>query len=163
MKNKIIIVGPGASGKDILKTRFINRGYTPSISHTTRPPRDGEVDGKDYHFTTRNEFSRMIEDGEFYEWNDFGSEHGLEAMYGTTKKAFKKANVFIMTPSVLKFMEKDDRENSMIIYLNIDENVRRGRLAERNDFDTVDNRVTRDNSHFDGYTDYDIEINNHQF
>lgn len=160
---RVILVGPGASGKDTLKERFIQRGYTPSISYTTRPPRDGETDGVHYHFTDKETFMKMVDDGEFYEWQEFGSEHGLDALYGTTKVDFYKANIFIMTPDGLNDLSKKDREQSMIMYLNIDEDIRRERLSKRNNFDTVDNRIEQDSRQFKDFTDFDLEIKNNDF
>ena len=160
---RVILVGPGASGKDTLKERFIERGYRPSISYTTRPPREGEEDGIHYKFVTKEVFKSMIEDDLFYEWQEFGSEHGLDALYGTTKADFYAADIFIMTPAGLNDLTIEDRNTSMIVYLNIDEEVRRARLSERNDFDTVDNRLERDSRHFNEFTNFDVEINNHNF
>ena len=48
--NKIILVGKGASGKDHLRKILEGRGFTYGISYTTRPPREGEIDGQDYYF-----------------------------------------------------------------------------------------------------------------
>jgi guanylate kinase len=53
-----------------------------SVSTTTRNPRQGEVNGKDYHFVDRDTFIDMIHNDEFYETTDV---HGN--LYGTTKKA----------------------------------------------------------------------------
>ena len=55
-----------------------------SVSHTTRAPRAGEEHGKEYHFTGRDEFIRLIEDGRFVEHAQFGSN-----LYGTSVKAVK--------------------------------------------------------------------------
>jgi len=57
-----------------------------SVSVTTRPPRRGEVDGKDYHFVTRGEFEDMIERGEFL-------EHAVvyDNYYGTRRSAIEEA------------------------------------------------------------------------
>ena len=48
-----------------------------SVSATTRPMRTGEVDGRDYHFVTREQFDAMVEANEFYEWATvFGHSYG---------------------------------------------------------------------------------------
>ena len=47
---KLILVGKAAAGKDFLKTRLSNKGFVSGVSHTTRPPRETEVNHKDYHF-----------------------------------------------------------------------------------------------------------------
>ena len=46
---KIILVGKAASGKDFLKHRLHKKGFTIGVSHTTRLPRNSEIDGEDYH------------------------------------------------------------------------------------------------------------------
>jgi guanylate kinase len=51
-----------------------------SISHTTRPPRGQEQDGREYHFVDEKTFRRMVADGEFFEWAEV---HGN--LYGTSK------------------------------------------------------------------------------
>lgn len=53
-----------------------------SVSNTTRQPRTGEVDGKDYHFATVDEFKKLIEENAFIEWAQFSGNY-----YGTTVKA----------------------------------------------------------------------------
>lgn len=55
-----------------------------AISHTTRPPRPGEVHGKDYHFVSREEFERMDRDHEFLEWAEvYGN------LYGSSKASIE--------------------------------------------------------------------------
>ena len=57
-----------------------------SVSVTTRPPRPGEVDGKDYHFISKNEFARQRDGGELLEWAEvFGN------FYGTPRKPVEDA------------------------------------------------------------------------
>jgi guanylate kinase len=56
-----------------------------SVSHTTRKPRPGERDGKDYHFTNRDEMLEAIKNGEFIEYTEFSGN-----IYGTSKQAVKE-------------------------------------------------------------------------
>lgn len=58
--------------------------FSISVSHTTRSPREGETDGVEYHFTTREAMEAAIEAGEFIETAEFGKN-----LYGTSKKAVK--------------------------------------------------------------------------
>src|ERR1700685_3031270 len=67
----IILSGPTASGKTTLVQRVIAEDPHPlrvSVSVTTRAPRPGEVDGRDYHFWTPQRFEEGIAAGEFLEW-----------------------------------------------------------------------------------------------
>ena len=74
-----IISAPSGSGKSTLvsQLRTLVAGLDFSISYTTRPPRGSEKDGQEYHFTTREEFERMIAAGDFLEWAEvFGNYYG---------------------------------------------------------------------------------------
>ena len=79
-----VISSPSGGGKGTLIRRVLHSvphlGY--SVSWTTRPPRPGEVAGKNYHFTTVAEFERLRAEGEFLEW---AVVHGN--LYGTAFSA----------------------------------------------------------------------------
>ena len=78
-----IISAPSGSGKSTLvsQLRALVEGLEFSISYTTRAPRGSEKDGREYHFTTREEFERMIAAGEFLEWAEvFGNYYGTAAV-----------------------------------------------------------------------------------
>jgi guanylate kinase len=67
----IIISSPSGAGKTtlsqmLLKDRRLGK-FSFSVSHTTRPPREGEVDGRDYYFTDHGTFRKMVRGGEFAE------------------------------------------------------------------------------------------------
>lgn len=72
----LIISAPSGAGKTTLIQRALNggdshlEGVAFSVSHTTRPPRPDEVDGRDYHFVDEQEFRRMVAEDEFLEWAD---------------------------------------------------------------------------------------------
>lgn len=80
----IIISGPSGVGKGTIRNYFMNDeslNLTYSISMTTRSPRAGEVDGKDYIFTTREKFEEEIKNGGLLEWAEFVGNY-----YGTPMK-----------------------------------------------------------------------------
>ena len=84
-----IISAPSGSGKSTLVTqlRTLVEGLDFSVSYTTRAPRGSEEDGREYHFTTRDEFEGMIRRGEFLEWAEvFGN------YYGTAMAALEHAH-----------------------------------------------------------------------
>ena len=84
IKNKgsglvFIISAPSGAGKTTLIRKVMEElpGLQFSVSYTTRPPRAGEEEGKDYHFVTPFLFRKMIEKGEFLEWAEvLGNYYG---------------------------------------------------------------------------------------
>lgn len=74
-----ILSSPSGAGKTTISRMLLERDaeIKLSVSATTRPMREGEVDGKDYHFVSQAEFDRMVEDSEFLEWATvFGNSYG---------------------------------------------------------------------------------------
>lgn len=81
----VVLSGPSGAGKSTLLKKLMQEydsvfGF--SVSHTTRNPRPGEQDGKDYHFVTREAMQAGIDNGEFIESAEFSGN-----MYGTSKAA----------------------------------------------------------------------------
>lgn len=78
----VILSAPSGGGKTTIARRLLERrsdvGY--SVSCTTRPPREGELDGRDYHFLSRDAFVSACDAGEFAEWAEV---HGY--LYGTLR------------------------------------------------------------------------------
>jgi guanylate kinase len=77
-----IVSAPSGAGKTTLVERLVEQ--TPHLkmsrSYTSRPMRDGETDGVDYNFVTRERFEAMVAVGEFLEWADvFGNLYGSSA------------------------------------------------------------------------------------
>ena len=156
MNKRIILVGRGTSGKDYLRKRFDARGYNYQISYTTRPPRDTEIDGIDYHFINDNDVARMTQNDE---WNHLIFFNGWA--YGTTKEQFHNTQygLFIFTPEAVALIKPEDRKNSFIIFLDPPDEVILRRLQERSmPGDTANRRFLADVEQFKNYTDYDIRI-----
>ncbi|TQF66515.1 guanylate kinase [Rhodococcus spelaei] len=78
----VVLAGPSAVGKSSVVRKLHERlpDLVFSVSATTRDPRPGEVDGKDYQFVSRTEFQRMIDAGELLEWAEI---HGGLQRSGT--------------------------------------------------------------------------------
>lgn len=158
MKRRIIIAGKGASGKDYLRKILVDCGFKYSVSHTTRPPRKGEIDGVDYYFVDNNEASSMVERGAFIEHTVFN-----EWIYGTSEAEFFESDLFILTPSGISQLSERNRDESFIIYLDIPEEIRRERMSERKDADDVDRRLKADEDDFYLFSDYDLRIRDSDF
>ncbi len=81
-----ILSSPSGAGKTTISRMLLERDpeIKLSVSATTRPMREGEVDGRDYHFVSREQFDQMVENSEFLEWATVFSNS-----YGTPKAQVK--------------------------------------------------------------------------
>jgi|SRR5690606_757329 len=85
----IVISGPSGVGKGTVRRALFemkNHNLVYSVSVTTRPPRAGEVDGKDYYFVDRNTFLQEIKEDKFLEYAEF-----VGNFYGTPKDKVDEA------------------------------------------------------------------------
>ena len=88
-----VLSSPSGAGKSTIARKLLaaENDLSMSVSATTRAARDGEVDGKDYHFVDLEEFRRMVSDHDFLEWaHVFGNRYGtprapVEAMLSAGK------------------------------------------------------------------------------
>lgn len=157
-KNKIEVIalfGESASGKDTIQKWLVS--YLPNVTHgiiscTTRPPRQGERDGVDYHFITEEEFTKkvlsydMLEATEFRKW-----------FYGTPIQSLDKdkINVGVFNIAGIEALLEDSRLHVTPIYvrasdkerlirsLNREENpdceeICRRYFADKKDFSNID-------------------------
>ena len=99
MKGKIIIVGPGGSGKDFLRKKMVDKGFKYGVSFTSRPPREGEEEGIDYYYRDENFFDSnpdiFLELQKFNGWR-----------YGISKGEFSVKNLFILSPAGLRILQQ---------------------------------------------------------
>lgn len=84
----MIIAGPAGTGKTTLAARIVAEvpGVEKVITATTRPARPNEVDGKDYHFFSDEEFAASLGRGEFLEWARVHGRH----LYGTLRRSVQE-------------------------------------------------------------------------
>ena len=83
----LVLSSPSGAGKTTIASRLLeDPGIELSISHTTRPKRKGETDGKDYHFVDRETFTRLRDQDAFLEWAVV-----FDNYYGTTRKPVEDA------------------------------------------------------------------------
>jgi len=90
MKNGLLVIlaAPSGTGKSTICKELIknNKNWNFSVSVTTRAPRNGEIDGKDYQFISNSEFEHFVKFGDFIEWEIV---HGNK--YGTSWSAVEDA------------------------------------------------------------------------
>jgi guanylate kinase len=85
--NVFVITGPSGVGKGTLIRELLRHlpGLELSVSATTRAPREGAVDGRDYHFLTEDEFDRRVEAGDFLEHATYSGKR-----YGTLRSEVER-------------------------------------------------------------------------
>jgi guanylate kinase len=83
----VVLSGPSGVGKTTVSQRLVDGGgCLRSVSATTRKPRDGEQEGKDYHFVSHDEFQKLLTGGELIEHAEVHGE-----FYGTPKGPLREA------------------------------------------------------------------------
>ena len=114
----ILISGFSGVGKGTVVKKLIEKyHYSLSVSATTRAPRPGEVDGKDYHFKTVEEFRNLIDYNGFIEWAQY-----VENYYGTPRKYVEdelaKGNDVILEIEVQGAMHiKEQYPDAVLIFI----------------------------------------------
>ena len=96
----LVISGPSGSGKTTICKRLLQDPRVVfSVSATTRKMRPGEVDGRDYHFLSVEDFRAKVERGEFIEWAEvFGNLYGT--LRAPLKAALAKDQVYLLEIAV---------------------------------------------------------------
>ena len=81
----LILSSPSGAGKTTIFKKKFNKNIKISkisVSHTTRKARPNEVNGVDYHFVSKDEFKKMIDSGDFYEYAKiFDNYYGLQKAF----------------------------------------------------------------------------------
>lgn len=157
MGKRIVIVGPAASGKDFLRKRLRSLGLESGVLMTSRPPRDGEVNGEDYCFKSPEFIRSRIESGYtvcHHEYNGW--------LYALDFAEWDLKDVFVLTPEYLSQMG-GLRGEFAVVYLRPSGVSRFLRLLKRGGADGVLRRMKADRRQFRGFRDYDIMITNNDF
>ena len=114
-----VISAPSGAGKttivEALRQRFKDLAY--SISHTTRLPRRGEVNGKDYHFLTRAAFKEMVAGKHFVEWAEvYGNLYGTS--FSTLEKKISSGSDILLDLDIQGGENiRNHFKNSVLIFL----------------------------------------------
>ena len=139
-KHKIIILtGESACGKSTILDKLCDgdNHYKRVVTYTTRPPRDNEVDGRDYNFVTRTEFMDMIHNGNMVEYRVYHTVYG-DWYYGSSDLNIdldKKDYVIVLTLDGAEAFKKHfGAENCVIFYINVPTHIRKKRAKKRPNF-----------------------------
>lgn len=130
-KKIIVITGASGTGKTTISKYLQDTYHIPSvITHTTRLPRDGEKDGVDYHFETKDSFlkNHYLERVE-YSGNWYGSSE--ESLKQTWEK-YDTASIVVDTKGAVSYKEKYGKQ-AVVIFLEVDLDTVTKRLEDRGD------------------------------
>ena len=155
-----VLSSPSGAGKTTISKKMLaaDPDIALSISATTRPPRPGEVDGKDYHFVDVARFKEMAADGEFLEWaHVFGHRYGTPK--GRIRGALKEGQDFLFDidwQGTQQLYQKDQQDVVRVFILppSIAELERRLRSRGTDADDVIAARMERaraEISHWDAY------------
>lgn len=145
-KKLFVISGSSGVGKGTVIKNFLTRNphFMLSVSCTTRSPREGEVDGVNYFFLTKEEFQSCIDNDKFLEWAEFAGNR-----YGTKKKYVKQCleegkDIILEIDTKGALQVKKQMPDAVLIFiappsLEILENRLRGRHTE--DETTIQKRL----------------------
>ena len=162
-----VISAPSGSGKSTLVRRLIASlpDSAFSVSHTTRPRREGEKEGRDYFFVTRRRFERLIAAGDFIEWAEV---HGH--LYGTSKgqidKALKAGRDILLDIDVQGHQQVRKRLPEALSVFVMPPSLRelKRRLAERHSDSplVIERRLAAARQEITRWPDYDyVVVNDH--
>ena len=168
MANLFIIAAPSGCGKTSLVKALLGSSskLSVSVSHTTRKPRKGEINGENYHFVSKERFGEMISNNDFVEHAEvFGN------MYGTARSNIKEkldASIDIILEIDWQGARqvRENMPNSISIFiLPPSKNVLLQRLIERgqDDDETISKRMKNSESEMSHYDEFEYLVINDQF
>lgn len=152
----MILIGKTCAGKDLIaKNLAIKHGFQRVVTYTTRPRRNGEKEGIDYHFITEDEFLEKINEGFFAEYRSYNASGG-KWYYGSSIESYESIKddenyIVILNPDGYRnFLERVFvKHKSFYIYANNRTIV--NRLKKRKDKnDSIQRRIKSDDEDFRG-------------
>lgn len=151
------LCGKSSSGKDTIKKKLMERGIPLDIvvSHTTRPMRKGEVQGKDYHFVSKEEYLFMLSNGRILEERKYNTVKG-EWIYFTSKDSIDIERDYLVVASLAQIKSYKNVYGGKVkpIYIDIDDDsllsrsIEREKSVGRGNFDEICRRFLADMKDF---------------
>lgn len=129
----LLLCGKTATGKNTIQNELIKMGMKSVVTYTTRPSREGEIDGIDYHFITKEEFFRKKEQNFFAETTSYDVATGDKWYYGSAVEDLTDDKAIIVNPHGLKQLKKIPSLNPIAFYITAGEETIWNRLRERGD------------------------------
>ena len=139
MSKLFCIMGKSASGKDTIFKRLVQDEslcLKTIVSYTTRPLREGEKDGEEYHFVSREKLEDLRKQGKVIECRDYATVHGIWSYFmvddGQIDFSGKRDSVIIGTlESYVQIRDFFGAEHVVPIYIDVEDGLRLSRALER--------------------------------
>lgn len=164
-KFKIIaLIGESGCGKDtLMKSVLEEYDMHEIISHTTRPAREGEIDGKNYHFVSKTKFFDEIKNNNMLETSVFNNW-----MYGTHKNALdiNKTNIGVFNPEGIRSLLNNPEVEVTVVRLQAGDKTRLMRQLNRElepNVEEIIRRYSADKADFSKLNFPYIEVDNETF
>lgn len=139
-----ILCGKSGCGKDTLLNELKKDGFIPLISTTSRPMREGEQNGREYNFTTAEDFKTRIANNEFIEYRTYNTlVNGKPDIwyYGMPKQEFDKNTNYVVIldmGGIKEFLNLYPKEDIFVCYIDTDDALREERALKRGGFDKTE-------------------------
>lgn len=149
----LILLGKSCSGKTTIQKELSKLGMSPIIQYTTRPKREGEIDGVTYNFVSDDDFIELENANFFIETSYYEVANGDIWRYGTAYRDLDDNKVLIANPSIMTKMVKllCANINPVTAYINTNENIIWDRMMRRgDDIKEAQRRVVSDANDFYG-------------
>ena len=163
-----VISAPSGAGKTTLCKALTDslENLRHSISYTTRKPRPGEIDGREYYFATEERFQDMVRAGDFAEWARVHSN-----LYGTSRRVLDEMRtegidvILDIDTQGAKQIKEKYRESVFVFIMPPSLEILEERLRNRDsdDEDEIRKRMRRARDEIKDYTVYDYIIVNRDF
>ena len=158
----LLLCGKSCAGKDTIQKELIKMGMQSVVSYTTRPPREHETEGVEYHFITKEEFLEKEKQGFFAETVSYNVATDETWYYGSAVEDLTDDKVMIVNPQGLRQIQKIRSLNPVTFYITAGEETIWNRLRQRGD-DSAEarRRLNADDEDFFGIEkDIDFSFSN---
>lgn len=138
----VVLIGKSASGKDTILRELVKRhSFKEIVTTTTRPMREGEVNGVDYNFISKEDFEKGIRKGNYFEYRSYSTlREGKPNLwyYGTPKMILDETCNYVTVVDVQgakDYSKYFGKNNCYVVQIIAPEDVRTQRAMQRGSFD----------------------------
>lgn len=153
----LLFVGKSASGKDTYVQEMVNKGYKRILGYTCRPIREGEQDGVDYNFVSKEEFLSLIDNNKILEYRTYDTNvNGVKETWYYGSPIVNPSEKYVGIVDVdgaNTYIEKYGEDNIIPVYITVSDKIRTQRAMSRGSFDETEwnRRLADDNERVLGH------------